>query len=556
MISNLTIKQKTIGILAIMFVVCTGIFVLSFFEIMKAEEVEKQTSSNLLEKGQVLYLISNANHEVSRTAFSFKNVLVRGLDPKDRETYMKEFAENRNKFNGIIDQIVSTKVYKNDAALSADIDAFRSLYNDVAEKYAGALSMFDGSDPLIYVDLDRMVRGIDRPVVDKGASIQSEIIESRDRLVSSSLTKIHQMFIDIEWHMAIGLLFLLAVSAALSFWFGESIRSVLGAEPKELKEVADRIAKGDLKNSNSKAAKNLKAGSVVAAFEAMRGGLVGLIHEILKSSKSLEHSMHDVKQRLDILTESSNTQAEASASMAAGVEEMSVSISQVSDAAVQSSGAAGSSAEAAEQGMQVMKATSADFAETAEGSKRLSARIGALGEQSRKITRIIQVIEEIAEQTNLLALNAAIEAARAGEQGRGFAVVADEVRQLAERTTQSTTEIESMVSAIQKGTEDAVVEMNQWSSRTEEGLLRVREAESFMSKIKDEAETVMRMIAEVDSALREQSSASQQIANHVEKVSASSEENSLSVGEINKNLTSVNSVLADLVKQTSQFSLD
>lgn len=556
MLGNLTIRQKTLGNLAIMFLVCTGIFVISFYEITRAEEVEKQASANLLEKGQVLYLISNANHEVSRTAFSFKNVLVRGLNPTDREQYMGEFNENRRKFNAIIDQISATKVYQGDATLAADVDAFRSLYNEVADKYAGALSIFDGTDPMIYVDLDRMVRGIDRPVVAKGAAIQNEILEGRDRLVQTTLTKIHAMFVDIELHIAFGLIFLLGISAALSFWFGESIRKILGAEPKDLKVIAEKIAQGNLTQSAKDKKTKAQTGSVLASFDAMRSGLVGLINEILKSSKSLERSMNEVQTQLTSLTESSETQAEASASMAAGVEEMSVSISQVSDAAVQSSGAANASANAAEQGMEVMRATSADFAQTAEGSKRLSARIGSLGEQSRKITRIIQVIEEIAEQTNLLALNAAIEAARAGEQGRGFAVVADEVRQLAERTTQSTTEIESMVSAIQKGTEEAVVEMNQWSSRTEEGLTRVQEAESFMSKIKTEAETVMRMISEVDSALREQSSASQQIANHVEKVSASSEENSMSVGEINKNLTAVNSVLAGLVKQTGQFEVD
>lgn len=555
MLANLTIRQKTSSILAVMFVVCSLIFIISFIEVTGAEGVEKKASQNLINKSQMLYLITDANHKVSRTALAFKNVLVAGLNENDRESYKKDFEGNRQSFNLIIDEISKLDEFKSNSDLSAEVETFRKLYNEMADQYAGALSFFDGSNPLIYMDIDQMVRRIDLPVVTKGNVIEQMILKGRDDLAAATREKIHGLFMDIEIHIAIGLLFLLSVSAALSFGLGESIRKVLGTEPNHLKSIADRIAKGDLSIKDG-STKKAREGSVLASFEGMRGGLVGLINEILKSSSSLERSMNEVQSQLNTLTQSSDAQAEASASMAAGVEQMSVSISQVSDAAVQSSGAASSSAEAAEHGMKVMKETSADFAETAEGSRRLSTRISTLGEQSKKITRIIQVIEEIAEQTNLLALNAAIEAARAGEQGRGFAVVADEVRQLAERTTQSTTEIESMVSAIQKGTEEAVVEMNQWSSRTEQGLVRVKEAEVFMNKIKVEAETVMRMISEVDSALREQSSASQQIANHVEKVSSSSEENSLSTNEINKSLKSVNLVLESLVKQTTQFTLN
>lgn len=551
---KLTMRQKIWGFLLLILVVCVAVSSLILNQTLTLEKVERDFSDRQQAMSEQMILIAQANHAVSKTASSFKNVMIRGLVTKDREKYAAEFVKYRDKFSGLTEEIRALMLKQDSPDLLAKLDQFIQSYGDVWKKYNDVLIQYDGTDPLAYIGFDRMVRGIDRPVVTEGRELEHMIREAREQLAGERDKAISTAFNFAELSLVGGFGLVLVICASLLLGFGESIRSILGAEPTELKAITTKIAKGDL-SANGHVGKKIKAGSVLESFDTMRTGLISLINQILTSSSGLEQSMKQVQVRLESLTTSSASQAETSSSMAAGIEQMSVSISQVSDAAVQSSGAASSSAESAEKGMSVMKSTSAEFAETAEGSRRLSARIGLLGEQSRKITRIIQVIEEIAAQTNLLALNAAIEAARAGEQGRGFAVVADEVRQLAERTTQSTTEIETMVSAIQKGTEEAVVDMNQWSSRTEEGLGRVMEAESLMGTIKSEAETVMRMISEVDSALREQSTASQQIANHVEKVSSVSEENSMSILQIDKNLKTFDQLLAGLVKQTKHFNM-
>lgn len=307
------------------------------------------------------------------------------------------------------------------------------------------------------------------------------------------------------------------VGIAAAFLISRSITRPINLLINRLKDIAQ--GEGDLTQRVDEDRKD-ELGTLGKWFNQFVVRIQDLIKQVADSTRQVAAASTQIAASSEEMAVGLKNQEEQATQVSAAVEEMSASVTEVAKKGADAAKAAHEAGNDAAQGGSVVQGTVVEMKAISEQVEESAQAVADLGKKSEAIGQIIGVINDIADQTNLLALNAAIEAARAGEHGRGFAVVADEVRKLAERTTQATDEVARSIREIQGETTKAVERINAGTERVAKGVELAGNAGTALERIVAGSQSVQSMVHAIAAAAEEQSAASEQIARSVESISA------------------------------------
>ena len=346
----------------------------------------------------------------------------------------------------------------------------------------------------------------------------------------------------------------IGVGLVLSVLIGFVITRSISRGVAKLESTALKLADGDLTARATLQSKD-ELGEVAGAFNRMAQDFSALISQVRNSADEVAGSAGTLSDTATQVQKISRGQTDQAASAAISIEELNQAVKDIAGRAENVVMAAGEASDLSDQGRIVVNDAVKGIEKVARTVNESAQLVASLGKRSNQIGQIIQVIKGIAEQTNLLALNAAIEAARAGEQGRGFAVVADEVRSLAERTANATSEISEMITTIQAETSGVVSTMERGSSQVTSGVQQASQAVDVLQKINNSVKHVVEMIQGIASATRAQSEATDEITVRVEDIARMARENSAFIEQTTDATRTLHKVSRQFQTVVSRFKL-
>ena len=374
-----------------------------------------------------------------------------------------------------------------------------------------------------------------------------------DWVIASSLYKedMAENAVKARNHFIVGAVVLCALLFAVVFI---SSQRWVARPLKEAVTAMEKIAEGRL-NISIPEHGNDEVGRLLTATNIMTDKMRSALSNIQDAAQRLADNAERLVSTANDVVAQSAQQSDSAATMASSVEEMNASIIHVSDSAKEANQISLDSDNISNKGTVVIQHASDSMTRIADTVRTASDAVSALGQESQAISSIVNVISEIADQTNLLALNAAIEAARAGEQGRGFAVVADEVRKLAERTSSSTQEISTSIHRVLDGTTNAVASMEEGVRQVEEGVSYANQAGGSIVSIRQSASQVTAAVTNISHTLTEQSTVITEISRNIEKIATMADQNTHIAKESAQCATELEQLAQVLREHVSHFSI-
>ena len=452
-------------------------------------------------------LIDEANLQFKVQVQEWKNVLLRGKQPQDLEKYWGQFQDRQRDVQGILTRLVSQT--QNDPGLSRRIDSLRQehLQLGVAYQKGRDAYMAAGADPTAG---DNAVKGVDRATSEQMSTLVSDLRaqgsqQSQAISAYTERTVMVGLAIMLLSGVVIGLFSLWLINRTLILPIRGLIASVTHLSHGRFAERVARRRQDEL-------------GHLAAAANTLRDFLAETFNRLQRSATDLVSASGELSSIAGQMANGTHEQFNRTDQVATAMTEMSATAQEVARHAASASRAADEADHSAREGGEVMKVTIATIGQMRNEILNTGTIIRRLETDSVRIGKVLEVIRGIAEQTNLLALNAAIEAARAGEAGRGFAVVADEVRSLAQRTAASIIEINQIIHAVQTGAVDAAEAIVSGQSCSDESVEKVSQAGAMLNHITLAVEAIRDMNRQIATAAEEQTSVAEDISRNITQI--------------------------------------
>jgi len=467
-------------------------------------------------------------------------------DDEEKKDYDKKITEAKNLFSSTLAEYEQLAKQSDETDRSL-LEADRKAYNEYLASIEPVLEKSRDSQNTDAKEL--FVKG--KPIVAKLNQNLNDHTEYSKKLAAKQRDEAAKAFSRGNIMSIASIVLGMVILGGFSFALNRSISRGLNGMEQTVSQVEANL---DL-TLRVPTRRNDEIGKMGAVLNRLLARLQNNLQSVAQSAAHVSQSAEAMSNASQQVAETSEAQSSAASDMAANMEELTVSINHVGDRATHTRERVAHAGTLASDGENVVVKTVDDIDAIAASVSASAELINQLETQSQQISSVVNVIKEVADQTNLLALNAAIEAARAGEQGRGFAVVADEVRKLAERTGKSTHEITETIGVMRAGAQAASTSMRGAVEQVTAGVSRASGACKLIHEIGEGSREAVGMVNEITEAIHEQSSASTSVAQSVERIAQMAEQSTAAARESAGTAQRLNALAQEMRRITDQYTL-